>query len=663
MQFTQARRRRISHALILLVGIVTVLHGESAFAQVSTGSDFLSFIRGQAKQLRAGTGIPATLPEWNQRRAELRQQLQDALGRLPEASGIPAVRLMGVLERDTYRVEKLLLETLPGIWMTCNAWVPRKAGRVPAVLCVHGHWPGAKTDPHVQARCVGLAKLGFFVLSVDAFGAGERGIQTAPGEYHGEMTAATLVPSGKVLCGIQLYENMRAADYLQSRPEVDADRLGITGASGGGNQTMYAGAMDERIAAVVPVCSVGNYQAYLGAACCLCETVPGALRFTEEEELLGLVAPRGLMVISATRDAPQFSVAAAQVSVSGAASAFQLYEAGDSLRHQIIDSGHDYNREMREAMYGFMVRHLRGEGFGHPVSEPAQTLEAAADLHCFPDGQRPADWITLPQAAAELSRQAVVAAEQLTADERRQGLIEVLGLNQGETAGGVEVADSQEQSILFAPEPGILLQVSFGSRMVERVRKEKKISLRVVTDRAAVKSMADEAVLELRATGTGAWASDRIGGAVDHNTAEWSLWIGRPLAGQWTTDISSALSVLRQRYGDVEITLRAEGSAAVAVVMTAAFSAEIQAVEVSTLPFTWITDKPWKNHRIGTLVPGILQRVGDLPSVLKLIAPRPLTVDSWVTPQGTETSENTELTLRRKLSVSWGAESHLLQLP
>src|SRR6185295_13722018 len=111
----------------------------------------------------------------------------------------------------------------------------------------------------------------------------------------------TLLPVGLPPSGLQVYENLRAVDYLLTRPEVDGERIGITGASGGGNQSMYAGAWDTRLKAVVPVCSVGNYRAYLGVGCCLCEVVPGALRFTEEWGVLGLTAPRGLMVINATR--------------------------------------------------------------------------------------------------------------------------------------------------------------------------------------------------------------------------------------------------------------------------------------------------------------------------------------------------------------------------
>src|SRR5262249_20853279 len=155
------------------------------------------------------------------------------------------------------------------------------------------------------------------------------------------------------------------------RPEVDGERLGITGASGGGNQTMYAGALDERLGAVVPVCSVGTYEAYLRAACCVCEVLPGVLRFAEEGDVLALVGPRALLVINATRDAPQFSVAEAARSVARARPVFELLGAADRLRHTTFESGHDYSRPMREAMYGWMTRWLKGEGDGRPVPEPA----------------------------------------------------------------------------------------------------------------------------------------------------------------------------------------------------------------------------------------------------------------------------------------------------
>ena len=166
------------------------------------------------------------------------------------------------------------------------------------------------------------------------------------------MVAATLWPVGQPLSGLQVYENMRAVDYLLTRKEVDGERLGITGTSGGGNQTMYAGAWDERFKAVVPVCSVGNYQAYLGVACCMCEVVPGALRFTEEWGVLSLTAPRALMVINATQDGIQFSVAEAKKSLALTRPIYALHGKPKSVKHLPVESKHDYNEPMREAMYG-----------------------------------------------------------------------------------------------------------------------------------------------------------------------------------------------------------------------------------------------------------------------------------------------------------------------
>ena len=122
---------------------------------------------------------------------------------------------------------------------------------------------------------------------------------------------------------------MRAVDYLLTRPEVDGKKIAITGASGGGNQTMYAGAWDDRFGAVVPVCSVGNYQAYLGTACCMCEVVPGALRFTEEGGVLGLTAPRGLMVVNVTKDGIQFSIPEAKKSLAFASGVYKVYDKPD----------------------------------------------------------------------------------------------------------------------------------------------------------------------------------------------------------------------------------------------------------------------------------------------------------------------------------------------
>src|SRR5207302_3284392 len=276
--------------------------------------------------------------------ARLRAAMFEAMGPFPDKSCPLEPKVVGVLKRAGYRIEKVVFQSRPDVWVTANAYVPEPVrGKLPAVLVVHGHWPWARIDPVVQARCLGLVKLGFFVLAVDAFGAGERYPTPARGTYHGALFGSTLWPVGQTLLGMQVYDNRRAVDYLRTRPEVDGDRLGITGASGGGNQTMYAGALDERFRAVVPVCSVGAYQAYLQVACCVCEVLPGALRFVEEGDVLALVAPRALLVINATRDAYQFSVGEAARSIDRARAVFKLYGVADKLTQPTFESPHAYN--------------------------------------------------------------------------------------------------------------------------------------------------------------------------------------------------------------------------------------------------------------------------------------------------------------------------------
>lgn len=613
--------------------------------EADRSQEFLAFIRAQAAALRAKDEAPKTAAEWTARKAKLREDLLAAWGGFPDEPCPLEPRKLGELQRDGYRVEKLVFQTLPGLWMTSLAYVPDGPGPFPAILQVHGHWSGAKQDPVLQARCIGAAKHGFFVLAVDALGAGERGLKKPLGEYHGEMVAATLFPTGKPLSGLQVYENMRAVDYLQSRPEVIAAKIGITGASGGGNQTMYAGAFDERFGAVVPVCSVGNYQAYLGAACCMCEVVPGALRFTEESGVLGLTAPRGLMVVNATKDAPQFSVSEAQKSIAGAAPVYALLEQPAQLKHAIFESAHDYNKAMREAMYGWMTKQLKGTGDGSPLPDPAMKTEDPETIRCFPGDARPADWLTLPQFAAAEGRRLVAALEgPKTVEEWPQRRSELRDRLIHKVLGGFpESSDLKLQTretspgateLTFQPEPGITLTA----------RKEtagKRPAVWILLDLDGAESMrqrpfytrlknsgATVVTLDLRATGALARPGDKVGRAPDHNTAEWSLWIGRPLLGQWTHDVRRLIDALGS---PARVRIAGFGPAGLVALCAGATDERIATVTTSDSLTSYIHDGPYEGQRLGTIAPGILREVGDVPHVAALIAPRPLSIAGGMT--------------------------------
>ena len=654
----------------LMSFIAVFLMVSSAVAQDVPEPDtpYLEFIKARAASLRAGKGPPAFLGDWNGQRAFIKSKLIEAWGGFPEEDCPLEPRILDTFQRDGYRVEKILFQTMPGVWMTANAYVPEGDGPFPAVLCVHGHWPGAKQDPHVQARCIGLAKLGYFVLAVDAFGAGERGVGKTLGEYHGDMTAATLWPVGRPLSGVQVYENRRAVDYLLTRPEVDGERLGVTGASGGGNQTMYAGAMDERFKAVVPVCSVGNYQSYISRACCMCEVVPGVLTFTEEWGVLGLTAPRGLMVINATQDAPQFSVGEAKKSLAYVDPIYQLYGQPDYVRHATFESGHDYNQAMREAMYGWMAWHLKGEGDGAPIPEPAMTTEDPEALRCFPGETRPDDWMTLPKFAAREGRTLVERIQ--TPASREAWEVMASGMRarlDHQVLGGTKPNGGTRQPVtpVFPDDPQTAEPQGPVTLLVSIPDVPENSDSFVQTFLS--EEEAPVVQVHLRATGPNAQPNDTIGRAPDHNTAEWALWTDQPLLGQWVVDVRAAIDQLVEGGMNLDgLRIVGVGPAGVVALCSAALDERIQEVTCIGTLSSYISEVPYEGQRLGIMAPGILRDVGDIQQLAALVAPRRLAIIGGVAGGGQaldEASLVANFSFTSDVYGLYGSDSELAILP
>jgi dienelactone hydrolase len=616
---------------------------------------FDAYILARGRALRKDDHPPASLGAWKSRRQELRKRLFAAMGRMPEKPCDLAPRITATLKRKGYRIENILIQSRPDTWMTTNAYVPEGVtGKVPGVLVVHGHWAGARRDPVVQARCLGLVKLGFFVLCVDAFGAGERHPTAARGGYHGALMGSALWPAGHTLLGMQVYENRRAVDYLISRPEVEGKRLGITGASGGGNQTMYAGALDERFAAVVPVCSVGTYQAYLKAACCVCEVLPTALTFTEEGDVLGLVAPRALLVINATKDAFQFSVGEAKKSLERARTIFKLHGQDDRVRHDTFESSHAYNQAMREAMYGWMARWLKDEGTGKPVAEPKHDIEKYEDLACYPAGDRPRMYVFPGTFAASEARRLLGSLENARLDHAeawqaravliREKLDTALGkppatldtvtarVGKATTKDGVRTTTVQ-----IRVADNLSVPVTIRHRLLARKEKPTPCILLDLDGKdSALKHPLAQALLDagrviyapdVRATGELKPPHATIAGAVDHNSAEHALWVGQPLLGQWVVDVRTIIEFITRLPGvDAgKLALAGLGQAGL-VALCATATVQPESVAVVDMPASLVTATAYPaGTRMGLLAPGLFE-VGDVPHIAALLAPRRLTV-------------------------------------
>jgi hypothetical protein len=142
--------------------------------------------------------------------------------------------------------------------------------------------------------------------------------------------------------------------------------------------------------------------------------------------------------------------------------------------------------------------------------------------------------------------------------------------------------------------------------------------------------------LDLRATGKLAQPHDQIGRAPDHNTAEWSLWLGRPLLGQWVVDVRRLLDALHEQDGQPppEVLVAGAGPAGLVSICTAALDSRITRVAAVGTLATYITEEPYQGQRLGILAPGILRDAGDIAHLAGLVAPRRLVIAASVTGGG-----------------------------
>ena len=311
----------------------------------------------------------------------------------------------------------MVYESLSGVLVACPPLPPGGRGRAaPAVLFYPGHWwADSKARPDFQAFCINMARLGFVVLSFDPFGQGERGVSSRDHRR----TEALLV--GVAQQGFAEYETRCALEYLLSRPEVDPRRVGITGASGGGYNTWITAALDDRIAAAVPVVGTSEFVEQIRVCRPLdwyhaaehCHFVPGLIRYANNHELLAMAAPKPVLIVAAAQD-ESFPVAGVREVAEYGRQLYTSYGAGEQIGLVVDEAeGHGYQRAKREAAYGWFLRWLMGRGDGRPCAEPpTETLPfESEELRCFPPGRNEPAGPAMIEAVRRLrARPAPVAA-------------------------------------------------------------------------------------------------------------------------------------------------------------------------------------------------------------------------------------------------------------
>lgn len=282
----------------------------------------------------------ANAASWAQRRLQVREHVEGALGLSPPPTAAPLdVQIHGELVRDGVRLQRVSWIGFPGHRATGWLWSPAApiAGRHPAMLCPHGHWQGGAMHPVVQARCASFALFGLVALAVDS--------------VHVEH-----VPSGVNAIGAMTWHNRRALDLLLARDDVDPQRVGVTGASGGGQQTYYLMALEDRLAAAAPMvmaCYLHEIVADTSAHCG-CNHAPRLAAGTDVIEMCAVFAPRPVMFGSVrgdwTRNFPQQGLPELRAHWSRLGGAEPV--------SRFADEGHNYDRPMREEVYAFLKASL-----------------------------------------------------------------------------------------------------------------------------------------------------------------------------------------------------------------------------------------------------------------------------------------------------------------
>lgn len=380
--------------------------------------------------------------EWTQRQKEIRQRIliSQGLWPLPPKSQLNAV-VHGKIEFDDYAVEKVFFESIPGHFVTGTIYRPKgKPGPFPAVLCPHGHWSDARfyyaseaaakqliasgaerflnaARNHIQARCVQLARMGCIAFFYDMTGncdsvqlphrSNQSDHLDAPKDWGFFGVQADLRLQN--MMGLQTWNSVRSIDFLLEQSDVDSTRIGVTGASGGGTQSMIIAAIDDRITAAMPCVMVSTSM----QGGCTCENAP-LMRIDQGNiDIAAAIAPRPLGLTAAddwTRELETKGYPALQ-------NLYAMLGVKDRLTAVFhIHFPHNYNHVNRTVMYSFFNRHFK-LGLKEPVLErdfellPRQEMTVWNEDHPAPSGDQVGDAheISLLQTVTEATAEQIEA--------------------------------------------------------------------------------------------------------------------------------------------------------------------------------------------------------------------------------------------------------------
>jgi dienelactone hydrolase len=334
-----------------------------------------------------------TKAEWEAKRPRLKAEFLDMLGLrpLPEKTDLKAT-VTGQIERGGVVIEKLHFQSRPGLYVTANLYRPalhptNKEGllrMLPAVLYVCGHSGRGRDGNKTAFQDHGLwfASNGYVCLVVDTLQLGE-----VAGKHHGtyNLNRFWWHSRGYTPAGVECWNGIRAIDYLCTRPEVDPDRIGVTGISGGGATTVWVAAADDRVKVAVPVSGMSDLQSYVTNKVvnghCDCMFVHNAYQW-EWTTILALFAPKPLLFANSDNDAI-FPMDGNRRIVARLRQCYEMLGGKEKVDEYVSKGGHDYRPDLRKAIFTFFNKHLNG--VTGPVKDADFPKIEGKELRVFPE--------------------------------------------------------------------------------------------------------------------------------------------------------------------------------------------------------------------------------------------------------------------------------------
>ena len=401
--------------------------GEAQESNLEPGPDRLSIAQDSRTQVRHQHMVCAlptypTRDSWEARAEHLRRRILVSAGLwpMPEKRALNP-RITGRIEHEDYTIENVYFESAPGFFVTGNLYRPRDGqGPFPAIVCPHGHFRHGRLTHDdgcsIPARCISFARQGYVAFAYDMIGYNDSSLQVP--EMVGHMDGKPLYRKsvlfdrkgflwGISLMGMQLWNSIRVVDYLSSLPDVDPQRIACTGASGGGTQTFLLAAIDKRVKVTAPVNRISAH--FQGG--CMCENAPNLRLDACDVEFAAMMAPRPLLMVSATGD---WTRSTPDVEFPAVQRIYRLYDATANVATVQVDAGHNYNQESREAVYAWFGNWLPdAEDSPQQFTEQPLAIEPTERMLVFPDGKLPPKAVNTHQLMANLIHDAEAQIQSL----------------------------------------------------------------------------------------------------------------------------------------------------------------------------------------------------------------------------------------------------------